>query len=349
MSRKRVVIWTVVGILVAAGLIYRASVYRQPPPPPASKVAFVTGGSGTYWQLTVDGAKAAAAKHNVDLQVEMPAEEESVEEQVSILGRIDLGRMDGLAFSPLDAEGQTDFINQLVRREKKVVTFDSDAPLSTRQSHIGTSNFAAGRACARMVNDAMPNGGKIAVLLANQTKENLIDRKGGFHERIAQMADDVEEGQPLKFVIVGYFEDNGNAATCEKNVKAVLAEHPDLGAIVGMNSKHGPILLKVLKEAGKLGQIKLITFDEAEETLKGVEEGYIYATLAQDPYRFGYEAVSTLAALCSGDETSVPIVGRGSTYISAEAIRQENVEDFRARLKTRQKPTAASTGEKKAA
>jgi ribose transport system substrate-binding protein len=349
MSRKRLIIWPLVAILCVAGFVYRKSVFQKPAPPPSAQVAFVTGGSGPYWQLTVDGAKAAAAKHNVELQVEMPSDDENIEQQMGILAHLDMSEVDGIALSPIDAEGQTDLINQLVRREKKIVTFDSDAPLSTRQSHVGTSNFAAGRICAGLVNDAIPSGGKIAVLLANLTKENLQDRKAGFQERINQLTDDVPEGSPNKFELVGYLVDNGKTATCEQNIRDVVAKHPDLAIIVGMNAKHGPILLETLKELDKLGAIKLVTFDDAEETLDGVEAGEIYATVAQDPYRFGYEAVTTLAALCSGDETSVPIVGRGSTYVGAEAIRKDNVESFRTRLKSRQPSMRADGGSKKAA
>jgi ribose transport system substrate-binding protein len=349
MSRKRMVIWPLVAVLVAAAIYYRQRVYSEPPPTPAVQVAFVTGGTGPYWNLTVDGAKAAAAKHNVDLVVEMPPDGESVEQQMGILGKLDMTKIDGIAISPLDADGQTDLINQLVRREKKVVTFDSDAPLSTRQSHVGASNFAAGRICARLVSEALPDGGKITVLAANLTKDNVIDRKSGFQERIAQMADDVPEGSPLKYVVVGYLVDNGQKAKCEQNIRDTLKEHPDLAGIVGLNAAHGPILLAVLKELDQLGKVTLITFDDADETLKGVEEGHIYATLAQDPYRYGYEAVTTLAMLCSGDETSLPIVGRGSTYLSTEPIRQENLEEFRSKLKSRQKSAGGSEPGKKSA
>jgi ribose transport system substrate-binding protein len=349
MSRKRLVIWPLVAILVAAGIYYRQRVYEKPAPLPAPKVAFVTGGSGPYWRLTVDGAKAAAARHNVDLRVEMPSEDESLEKQMNIISKLDLATVEGIALSPLDADGQTDLINQLVRREKKVVTFDSDAPLSTRQSHVGASNFAAGRICARMVNEAMPDGGEIAVLAANLTKDNTLDRKSGLQERIAQMADDVPEGSPPKYVVVGYLIDNGNRTKCEQNIRDTLNQHPNLAAFVGLNARHGPILLNVLRELDKLGKVKLITFDDADETLKGIEDGYIYATLAQDPYRYGYEAVATLAALCGGDETSVPIVGRGSIYLSAEAIRRENLDDFRAKLKSRQKGVADDGEAKKRA
>ncbi|HMQ28077.1 MAG TPA: acetyl-CoA C-acyltransferase, partial [Acidimicrobiales bacterium] len=52
------------------------------------------------------------------------------------------------------------------------------------------SNFSAGRTCARLVGEALPRGGKVAVLLINQTQENLIERKSGFAERIEQMSDD---------------------------------------------------------------------------------------------------------------------------------------------------------------
>jgi ribose transport system substrate-binding protein len=279
----------------------------------------------------------------------MPSGDENLEQQTAILARLELAEIWGIALSPLDAEGQTKLINQLVRRNKKVVTFDSDAPHSDRQSHIGTSNFAAGRTCARLVNEALPNGGKIAVLLANLTKDNMLDRKGGFHERIMQFADDVEEGQPLKFEVVEYLIDKGDSDVCAQNIRQTIGQHPDLGCIVGMNARHGPIILDVLEELNKLGQIKLITFDDAEKTLDGVEAGYIYATIAQDPYRYGYVAVATLAALCRGDETSIPIVGRGSTYLSAEPIRQDDLEKFRARLKARPKATHASDSDGKAA
>ena len=110
----------------------------------------------------------------------------------------------------------------------------------------------------------------------------------------------------------------------------------DLACFVGMNARHGPVLLKVLGELNKLGQIKLVTFDAADETLNGIEAGHIYATIAQDPYNFGFEAVKTLSELCHGHGTDLPIVGKGSNFVGAEAIRQENLEKFRGLLRARQ-------------
>jgi ribose transport system substrate-binding protein len=105
-------------------------------------------------------------------------------------------------------------------------------------------------------------------------------------------------------------------------------------------------MLSVLKEAGKLEKIKLITFDDEEATLRGVEDGYVFATIAQDPYKYGYEAVNTLASLCRGGGNSLPVVGSGSVYIGADAIRGDNLQDYRSRLQRRQDSSQAASAEK---
>jgi ribose transport system substrate-binding protein len=335
MSRSRKALWTILLIALAGTVGYRLRTLRQPAAPPPVRIAFVTGGSEAYWKATVNGAKAAAKRNNVDLRVEMPLADESLEQQNAILEKVASGDLDGVALSPLDAAGQTQLINKIAQRTN-VVTFDSDAQDSRRLSHIGTGNTSAGRACARLVKEAVPNGGKIAVLLANLTKENLVDRKSGFQELFAENAEDPKNANGPKYVVVDYLIDNGNADTCAQNIRDTLKKHPDLACFVGMNAQHGRVLVKALSELGKLDQVKLVTFDVADETLAGVEAGHIYATLAQDPYQFGYDAVQTLAEIAHGDETGVPIVGRGSLYVSAEPIKKDNLGDFRERMKKRE-------------
>jgi ribose transport system substrate-binding protein len=346
MSGQRVWLWGIAIVALVAAILFRGSVDRNPPALPTPKIAFVTGGAGPYWLATVEGAKAASRDHQVDLQIEMPAADENLDQQVVILNHLDLKHLDGIALSPLDAEGQTHLINQLAR-DKHVVTFDSDAPLSDRQSYIGSNNIAAGAACGRVVREAIPKGGKIVVLLSNLTKENLRDRQTGFQESLGLGTDAAGENRPAtQFVVVDYLLDNGDDDKCAGNIRDALAKTPDLACLVGMNAHQGPVLLKVLKGLDKLGKIKLITFDDEEEILDGVDSGHIYATIAQDPYKYGYEAVNVLASLCRGSGNALPVVGRGSVYVGAEPIRKDDVGEFRARVKKRQAMSQASSGEK---
>jgi ribose transport system substrate-binding protein len=195
---------------------------------------------------------------------------------------------------------------------------------------VGTNNYGAGQLAARLTSEALPEGGKIALLVVNRTKENIQDRLSGFSDILTAMA-----GNSSKVEIVDVLEDQGQADQCAENIRKALADHPNLVGFVAMNAFHGPILMKTLRANGGLGKVKLVTFDDAPETIAGVEDGSIFATVVQDPYHFGYETVRILADLSSrGDERLKPIAS-SMYYISPVAVKKENLEEFRKRMKSR--------------
>ena len=333
MSANRIWIW---GLLVAAVVTvfwYRSQVMSNQVAPveKTTRVFFVTGGNDEFWQLTVKGAEAAAAECNAELKVEMPIKGEGFDLQQQILLGINSADFDGVALSPLDADGQTRMIN-LLADKVHVVTFDSDAPHSQRHYYIGTSNYRAGQICQDLVREAIPEGGKVAVLLSNLTKNNMEERKAGYEEMEAEK--NTSEESP-KWKTVAYLTDEGDMEKTKDNVLQLLEEHTDLACIVGMNGYHGPTFLKVLKEANKLGGIRIVAFDEAGETLEGIAAGDVYATVAQDPFKYGYEAVRMLNSLHNGHDRELPIVGGGAINVNCQPIRQQDLVEFQQRLKDR--------------
>ena len=330
MSNKRSWVWGLVVVAVAAVALYRQSVFGEPAPPPTTNIAFITGGSSPYWELTVAGAKAAANEYDAKLEVLMPEKSEDLDEQSQILINLDKTNLDGIAISPLSAESQTKLINNLTPTTP-IVTFDSDAPLSTRRYYVGTSNYGAGKMCHQLIAEALPEGGKVAVLVATLTKYNNQERKTGFEEAIAES---VNMGAQKPIVLAELLEDEGNAEKVGENVRQALTANEDLAGLVLMNSYHGPLVLEALKELDKLGQIKVVAFDQDDETLNGVAEGTIHATVVQDPYMYGYEAVRMLTKLHSGTDVG-PIVGGGVVNVPCEALHQDDIEAFRQKTKDR--------------
>lgn len=348
MNRQLSALLAILVIGIAAVIWFRTnnSSDRSPAGAPPNLV-LVTGGATQYWQVIANGARTAAEDLGAHLEVLMPEQDEDVDGQMKLLFNIDTQKVDGVAISPLDAEQQTHLINRL-SQNAVVVTFDSDAPLSTRMSYIGASNWAAGKQCAQLVKEAIPSGGKVAVLLANLTKVNTQERKRGFEETLAQETHN-GEASPPKFEIVDWLIDEGDHEVCKQQLSQLLDENQDLACVVGMNSYHGPILLEVLKERGRLDDIKLVTFDNEKETLQGIEDGHIYATVAQDPYHYGYEAVRILTSYHMRGEHQLPLPGSQSTItISTQAVKKGGLESFRKQLEERSndapplaKPTTA--------
>ena len=110
-----------------------------------------------------------------------------------------------------------------------------------------------------------------------------------------------------------------------------VAPTPNVAGLVGLWSYNGPAILNAVKESGKTGQIKIICFDEEEETLAGVREGAIFATVVQQPYEFGYQAIHLMDKVLNGDKLAIP--ANKQIIVPTLAIDKAGVDAFAAKLK----------------
>jgi ribose transport system substrate-binding protein len=85
-------------------------------------------------------------------------------------------------------------------------------------------------------------------------------------------------------------------------------------------------MLAAVKEAELQGKVKIVGFDENEETLQGIADGEIIGSVVQNPFEFGYQAVKILAAVARGDKSVLP--EGGIMYVDHRVINKENVKDF---------------------
>ncbi len=114
------------------------------------------------------------------------------------------------------------------------------------------------------------------------------------------------------------------------NVAETLVAHPDVAALVGLWSYNGPAILNAVRDANKIGQVPIITFDEEDETLTGVKSGAIAGTVVQQPFEFGYEAMTRMAKVLDGDKSVIP--ASRQVFIPTRVLRQNDVDEFRKKL-----------------
>lgn len=133
--------------------------------------------------------------------------------------------------------------------------------------------------------------------------------------------------QAGKYTILDTRTDMADRVRAKQNVEDTLIKYPEVGCLVGLWSYNPPAILSAVKDAKKEGKIKIVAFDEEEETLQGIADGYIHGTIAQQPFEFGYQSVKILAGLARGDRSVVP--ASGMMEIPVRVVRKADVEEFR--------------------
>jgi ribose transport system substrate-binding protein len=81
-----------------------------------------------------------------------------------------------------------------------------------------------------------------------------------------------------------------------------------------------------VRDAGKTGKVKIICFDEEDETLQGVKDGSIMATVVQQPFEFGYKSIELMSKALGGDKTVFP--EEKQIFVPTLVIRKEGIDEF---------------------
>ncbi len=305
------------------------------------KIAYVTNGVDPFWNTAAAGVRAAEKELGIECQVLMPPKG-ILDQQRMIEGLLARG-IDGIAISPVDAKNQIALIDQAAAR-CPVITHDSDAPASKRLCFVGMDNYKAGRAAGRLVKEAIPNGGKLMIFVGRLEQLNAQQRRQGvideLLDRPMQTLDKVNYDPPgkilagTKYVVLDTRTDNFDYARAKANAQDAMASTPDLACMVGLFGYNAPHCLDAAKEAGKLGQIKIVSFDEANDVLQGIIDGQVYGTISQQPYYYGYHSVRILKGLANGDQSVLP--PGGYLEVPIVEVRQSNVKTFWTDLKKMQ-------------
>ena len=279
------------------------------------RVAFVTNNAANFWTIAKRGCeKADQELEDVDVEFKIPGEGTAAEQKRIIDDLVAKG-IDGIAISPVDPANQTQMLNDLAK-QALVFTQDSDAPQSNRACYLGTDNHAAGVQAGNLLKEALPNGGRIMVFVGKSDAQNARERFEGLREALSGS----------KVEIIDLRTDDTDLVRAKANVADTLVKYPDIAGLVGLWEYNGPAILNAVKDAGKLGQVKIVCFDEADDTLQGIKANNIYATVVQQPYEFGYQSIKLMAKALSGDKSGIPATKQ--VFIPTKAIKKDNVDAF---------------------
>ncbi|GAB4575678.1 MAG: sugar-binding protein [Anaerolineae bacterium] len=232
----------------------------------------------------------------------------------------------GLIIFPGDSDTLTPGINRAVEAGIPVAMVISDAPNSKRAVHLGIDGIGAGRIGGEMLAQAIGGAGK--VILGTFPSPNVLDRVEGYRQIFAEKYPDIE--------VVDVVNDQADPAYAPTAYAAAIQAHPDIVGIGGTDGDSGKGAALAVRDAGRVGDIKIVAMDRNEDMLDFIEDGTIYGSVAQKSYMEMFLAVHLLYWLKNDVLKVLPDWRSAGVNILPEqivtgvmTITRDNVDQFR--------------------
>lgn len=283
-------------------------------PAKASKpynLSFIQGVAGDEFYITMNcGAQAEAKKLGVKVNVQ-GAQKFDPTLQKPIVDSVVASKPDGMLIAPTDVTAMQGPLAQAAQAGIKLTLVDTTInDPSIAVSAIASNNEGGGTAAFTAMKKLDPKGGKVLVISTDPGVSTVDARIKGF-------TDAVKKDSAFNYVGVQY--SHNDPATAAQLVSAALQKNPDIVGVFATNLFSAEGSATGIKQSGKSGQVKLVTFDAGPNQVKALKSGTVQALIAQQPSLIGkYGVDATVAAL---EGKSVPkTVQTGFTVITKDNV-----------------------------
>lgn len=268
----------------------------------------IKSNTSQYWMSVCSGMETAADKYDMDVITLSPDSEVDRKVQEKQIEKLLHQNVDALAIAPVDSYTRPDYLQEIEDRQITAVNFDNGMG-DESLPYIGIDNYTAGYELGKKLSEALGHEGQVGIVSGDLNQKGHRERVEGFK---AYMENEPNMG--VQFVEGGY----ANMQMSEQKVRDLMEAYPDIRGIMATSGVTAMGLLDELKDTG----IKIVAFDEQEDTLKAVEEGQITALAAQSGYQIGYETIHYLEKLRNGENPEK------TYYLEAEILTQENIKEY---------------------
>jgi ribose transport system substrate-binding protein len=278
----------------------------------SKKMTLLAGVKGDEFYITMNcGAQAEAKKLGVSLDFQGP-DQFDPSLQTPIANAIAAKKPDALLVAPTDSKAMYAPIKQISDAGSKVVLVDTTLDQSDfAVSQIASDNEGGGRAAAKALAALIGGKGKVFVVNVKPGISTTDLRAKGFEEEAKKLG--------LTYVGVDYSNDQPDKAAAI--VKAQLAKNPDLKGIFATNLFSAEGSASGLRESGKQGQVKIVSFDAGPKQVKDLKDGLLQALVAQKPADIGAQGVQQAVAALD-DKPTKKVIKTGSVILTKNNLAQ---------------------------
>ncbi|NMC14804.1 MAG: substrate-binding domain-containing protein [Chloroflexi bacterium] len=299
-----------------------------------SKIIVIGKSVHPYWSNVELGVKAAgkALGLSEDQVIFFVPPKEDVNAQIQTMETYIAQGATGIAIAPSDPNALEPVMKKAAEAGIFVTTLDTP-PVegSVSKVYIGTDNYSAGMMAGETLKGLLPNGGVVGIGRGSDTALNALQRTDGFLKAIEGSG--ITTLEPLN--------DKEDSATALQLANSAISANPDMAGAFGVYAYNGPAWATAIKEAGKVGIIKLVSFDATTDIINGIKECVIQATIAQREYDMGYKSVELIYKMATeGVEKAMADMGvkDGVIDTGVDVITAATLKDYEAAAKAKNIP-----------
>lgn len=247
--------------------------------------------SSEYWGYVKAGCDAAAAELGVEVSVVGPGAESDIEGQVAQIEQQIGAGCDAIICAPNDAGAAANALQAALDQGIPVLSVDTDVGIEGQTTFVGTSNVDAAYEGGKWAIGQAGDGAK-AVIIYGQEGDNTSNmRREGY-----QKACD-EAGVKVLATLSGQNTTDGATKTMED----MLSAHPgEIDIVLCHNDDTAIGAMNACKNAG-VSDVIIVGFDGNASAVDLILAGdLIKATVAQQPYEMGYQAVEAAVEVLNG-------------------------------------------------
>lgn len=178
-------------------------------------------------------------------------------------------------------------VDKAVEAGIPVVTVDADLPGSKRMAFVGTGNFNVGLVGGKKLAELIGEKGKVAIM-TKPGQSNLEERVAGYQKALAAYPN---------IEIVQVVDTQSDPVVAAQAASTLLQKYPDLAGIVCVEAAGGSGAATAVREAGKVGQVKIVSMDRGNEVLEAIKEGVVSASIVQQTALMPFYAVQIMYQL----------------------------------------------------
>ncbi|WP_337661800.1 MULTISPECIES: sugar-binding protein [Actinoalloteichus] len=263
-----------------------------------------------YWDDARAGMEDAAERLGVRAEFVGP-QTTDVGQQVQMFEAALARQPKGIAISPNDPASVLGTIATARDMGIEVIAWDSPVPDSEARGYIGTDNTNAGRTFGEQLLEQIGGEGEIAVIVGSLGAVNSQQRLTGLRE-VVEADPDVE--------IVAIEESGDAIAEATSKTEAILAAHPDVAAIVGVNGGDAPGAATALQQTGRCGEVLVAGFDAIPQARDLMRNDCIQLLVSQRPYGMTAAALQLLVAMAQDADVDETELDTGVVAITKETL-----------------------------